>query len=74
MLGKRKKVIKIIVVIDTLIVFRQPKRGTEEFREMLVKQKEMKKESQTKKIFESLVTKIHTLLIDPFRLQSLYQR
>jgi hypothetical protein len=36
-------------------VFQQPKKGTKEFQEKLVKEKEYKKEIKSRKIFESLV-------------------
>jgi hypothetical protein len=36
-------------------VFQQPKKGTKEFQEKLVKEKEYKKEVKSRKMFESLV-------------------
>lgn len=41
--------------INIAIVFRQPKRGTQEFQEMLTKEREIKKEIKSKAIYESLV-------------------
>lgn len=38
------------------IVFKQPKRGTQEYQQVLQKEQEYKKEVKSKKMYESLVS------------------